>query len=329
MAGVSATTFTWAAHAGVSNEGTLAFLAARDAADSEMIWVDRNGAVTPVGAPRGEYRSTRVSPDGSRIAATTTDGELLVWDVARRSLAKLESGLATNAVVWSYDGRSLIYVWQRSGAATSALYRRAADGTGIPEVLFEGESFDPLAALRDGRVLGRSQSTDRKAVLKVWNPDRKTLSPALLPDTEPPTQTGDVSPDGRWLAYHASTPQGYVAVRPFPDVHGGHWPITKAAANRPMWSRSGRELFWVDGAPPQLWRADVLSKDSEPFAYSTPVAVMPISDFETNATGQRSFDISPDGQRFLFRQLPPVEGATRQSITVVTNWFEELREKVK
>jgi hypothetical protein len=95
-----------------------------------------------------------------------------------------------------------------------------------------------------------------------------------------------------------------------------------------MWSRYGRELFWVDGAPPYLWRADVLSKGNEPFAYSTPVAVIPIVDFETSATGQRAFDIAPDGQRFLLRRQPPVEGATRRSITVVTNWFEELR-KVK
>jgi hypothetical protein len=73
----------------------------------------------------------------------------------------------------------------------------------------------------------------------------------------------------------------------------------------------------------------VLSKGSEPFAHSTPEAVIPISDFATTATGQRSFDISPDGQRFLLRQLPPVEGATRRSITVVTNWFEELRQNLK
>jgi hypothetical protein len=104
--------------------------------------------------------------------------------------------------------------------------------------------------------------------------------------------------------------------------------MTDAAANRPMWSRSGRELFWVDGSPPFLWRAEVLSKGNEPFAYSTPVAVRSIAEFQTNAPGQRSFDISPDGQRFLLRRVPPVQGASRRSITVVTNWFEELRQKV-
>jgi tRNA A-37 threonylcarbamoyl transferase component Bud32/WD40 repeat protein len=328
MSGVNTTTFTWAAHAGVSNTGTLAFLAARAAVVSEMIWVDRNGTKTAVGAPARIYRATRISPDGSRIAATTDDGELLVWDVGRRALSRLESSLATDAVIWSYDGRSLIYVWQPPGADSPALYRRAADGTGTPERLFGSESFDPLVALQDGRVLGRSSTAGTTGLMRLWQPLSKTLSPPLLPGGEPPMMTADVSPDGRWVAYHTSSALGHVGVRPFPDVQGGHWPITMAAANRPMWSRSGRELFWVDGAPPVLWRADVMSRGNEPFAYSTPVAVMPLAEFDTNATGQRSFDVAPDGQRFLLRQQPPVEGATRFSITVVTNWFEELRQKV-
>ncbi len=329
-AGVGATTFTWAAHAGVSDDGTLAFLADRGGDASEMIWVDRRGSITPVGAPTRNYRATRLSPDGSRIAATTAEGELWIWDLARRAMSRLESGLVGNGVVWSRDGRFLIYVWQPPGGAASALYRRAFDGTGTPERLFQGEPFDPLAALPDGRILGRASSTPgAPGLFKVWLPESRTLSPPLLPEAERLQMTADVSPDGRWIATHHFGVQGNVSVRPFPDLAAGYWPLADPTANRPMWSRSGRELFWVDGAPPYLWRAEVLSKGHEPFAHSTPEAVIPIVDFATNAIGQRSFDLSLDGERFLLRQLPPVEGATRRSITVVTNWFEELRDKVK
>ena len=40
----------------------------------------------------------------------------------------------------------------------------------------------------------------------------------------------------------------------------------------------------------------------------------------------QQYDVSPDGQRFLINTLLEEEGAT--SITLVLNWFEELKERV-
>ena len=42
-----------------------------------------------------------------------------------------------------------------------------------------------------------------------------------------------------------------------------------------------------------------------------------------------TYDVTPDGQRFVFVQLLEGEGVDRsQQIRVVLNWFEELKERV-
>jgi hypothetical protein len=42
---------------------------------------------------------------------------------------------------------------------------------------------------------------------------------------------------------------------------------------------------------------------------------------------RREYDVSPDGQRFLFVE-PAEGGASRSEVNVVLNWFEELKAKV-
>ncbi len=54
-----------------------------------------------------------------------------------------------------------------------------------------------------------------------------------------------VSPDGRWLAY-ASDESGTaeIYVRPFPDAGSARWQVSTAGGVSPIWSHSGKELFY-------------------------------------------------------------------------------------
>jgi hypothetical protein len=45
--------------------------------------------------------------------------------------------------------------------------------------------------------------------------------------------------------------------------------------------------------------------------------------FERTAYGARNWDVAPDGQRFLV-----AESTRPAEISIVTNWFEELKAKV-
>jgi hypothetical protein len=89
-----------------------------------------------------------------------------------------------------------------------------------------------------------------------------------------------------------------------------------------MWSRSGRELFYVTFNPTRIMSVAVpLVRPDGPFAYGPPTVAL---DAERYSMGNvsRAFDISPDDTRFLM--VKPI-GSEGRSITVVANWFEELK----
>jgi hypothetical protein len=116
-------------------------------------------------------------------------------------------------------------------------------------------------------------------------------------------------------------------VRPFPNTDSGHWQISSGGGTRPMWSRSGRELFYVAPAPNRLMRAAVeLNRPS--FVYDPPSALFDVADYAIGAIG-RGFDLSRDDQRFLMVSLQSGGGGLTEALVVVANWFEELQARVR
>jgi serine/threonine-protein kinase len=130
-----------------------------------------------------------------------------------------------------------------------------------------------------------------------------------------------ISPDGRWLAYQSDESGiAEVYVRPFPDVNGGRWQVSLSGGRTPQWRRDGRELFYV--APDNALMA--ASVESGPvFASGTPQRLFRGNFFLGGADSiGRTYDVSPDGKRFLLIKPDPAASAT---IAVVQQWFEELK----
>jgi serine/threonine-protein kinase len=138
----------------------------------------------------------------------------------------------------------------------------------------------------------------------------------------------ELSPDGRWMAYQSSESGKFeVYVRPFPDVDSGRWQISADGGIEPLWARSGRELFYRNGEA--LMTVPISAGAS--FAYGNPRLVLK-GPYIGNAQGGRAYDVSPDGRRFLMLKQAPTSGdasePARPTITVVLNWFEELKRRV-
>ena len=56
-----------------------------------------------------------------------------------------------------------------------------------------------------------------------------------------------ISPDGNFIAYHSNeSGQTEFYVRTFPNIEDGQWSISSAGGFLPVWSRDGRELFFLD-----------------------------------------------------------------------------------
>ena len=106
----------------------------------------------------------------------------------------------------------------------------------------------------------------------------------------------EISPDGRYLAYQSDESGRYeVYVRPFPQVDRGRWQISTGGATRPVWARSGRELFYLDESG--ALTAVPVQTSGPTFIVGSPATVFDTKYVEPNPA--RHYDVSPDGQRFL------------------------------
>jgi serine/threonine-protein kinase len=115
-------------------------------------------------------------------------------------------------------------------------------------------------------------------------------------------------------------------VRPFPRVDNGRWQVSTAGGTRPVWARSGRELFYLDAS--NVLTAVPVGTTGPTISLGTPAKVFDTKYAEPNPS--RHFDVSADGQRFLMLKASSASDhpATPASMVVVEQWFEELRQRV-
>jgi Tol biopolymer transport system component len=140
------------------------------------------------------------------------------------------------------------------------------------------------------------------------------------------------SPDGEWIAY-ASAEQGRfgIWVEPVPRVPGVKYPIAHDGEIFPVWSRTGKELFYristVSGRPSAIHKLDVQA--TSPFAISSDRR-LPIEGFAAFPSYQ-GYDLTPDGQKLVVVYPAGDAGkgeAEPDRIDVVLGWDRELKRLV-
>ena len=319
----------------VASNGTLAYVEGSDAYGTlgrqrAIVWVDRQGRETPIPAPPRAYVYPRLSPDGTRIAviALDLDVDVWLWELGRSTLTRATfDPAADHTPLWTPDGRRLIFSSDRLGIRN--LFWQMANGTGDIVRLVESQNRQSATGVSpDGRRLIVMETGQKTAedVMQVELDGTHRVKP--LVQTTFSERNGVISPDGRWLAYDANDAGRFeISVRPYPDVNSGRWQVSSAGGTRPLWSRNGRELFYVSltGA---LMRVGI---ESGPASATTPTQLIG----EGYMTAPpidigRSYDVSPDGQRFLM--IKDGDGSNQtaapRSIIVVQNWREELKRLV-
>ena len=136
-----------------------------------------------------------------------------------------------------------------------------------------------------------------------------------------------VSRDGRFVAYvSGETGSEEVYVRPFPGLDGGRWQVSTAGGDRPNWSHTGRELFYLaaasGGRTSDVTIMKVAIKPGPGFSAGAPEPVV-----KRPPNAAFNFSVAADG-RFLINVPASGSGAGRNRMVVVQNWFEELKAKV-
>jgi Tol biopolymer transport system component len=332
-----------AAQLAVSSQGTLAYVPppSATAARQTLVWVDRRGGEEAIPAQPRSYRHPRLAPDGTRLALEIQDDSLnrdiWVWDLQRGTWTRVTADPAFDREpVWTPDGQRVIFSSLRTG--TIALFWQSANGTGQAEqlsALNRQNTAAPLISPDGGHLVLREAGTETGSDLMILDlgggpdaPKPSSGQPRPLVQTPFEEINAEISPDGRWLAYQSNSSGAFeIYVRPFPDVERGQWLVSPAGGTEPLWARDGQELFYrspkgavmrVGISPGTSWKA------------GTPTQLFEAPSYVFDPRGQRSYDVSPDGKRFVMLKSSDASAprATAPRIVVVQNWFEELKSKV-
>ena len=116
-------------------------------------------------------------------------------------------------------------------------------------------------------------------------------------------------------------------MEPFPGP-GAKIPVSIGGGNEAVWSLDSRELFYLDNGG--MMMAATIAGEAVP-QVSERTALFSAASFRSGGTSIRQHHVAPDG-RFLMMRVPGTESeddaVSSPEITVVLNWFEELRERV-
>jgi len=229
-----------------SAAGPLAYGVWNGKEDFALNVFDRAGAQRAQTLLKGFAYSAALSPDGSRVALQAPPDDIWVLQLDSKAMTKLtfEPG-EHETPVWSPDGKRVAYTSSRRGIAR-AIFARAADGNGPEDRLFVSNRHIHISSWSaDGRSIIFEQG-EVATGWDVWMYRIGEATPEPLLRSAADEHDGDLSPNGRYLAY-ASNESGRteVYVQPFPAT-GAKWQISTAGGFSPRWSRDGRLLRYFD-----------------------------------------------------------------------------------
>jgi Tol biopolymer transport system component len=291
----------------------------------QLVWLDRSGKQVGQGAEPGDYGPPRISPDGNRaaVAKIGPDGmnaNLWILDAAGNATPFTSTPKHEGSPVWSPDGSKIAYFSDTEGV--SDIYVKPTSGEGRAELFYKSTlpKF-PTDWSRDGRYILFFVVSPGTG-LDVWAMSTADRKAAPILDTIYQETSATLSPDGKWLAFQSDqTGRPEVYVQAFEGATPGNrrrWQVSSGGGGLPHWRADGAEMFYIT-AGGRMMAAAVHPVAGE--FQSEPAHML----FQTRPIPDtwNLYDVSPDGQRFLFNL--PLEWSSAAPITVVTNWTEKLK----
>ena len=305
----------------VSDNGVLAYRATHQ---NRLAWFDRHGKLLSILGEPGRYSNPALSPDEQRVAVERTDSKTSrsdIWMVGvGTGVASRFTDTGAEKPLWRHPGDRVLF---RGRQARDAFISRATQGDAPDETVLTGLTpFDsPVSALPDGQGVLYTVFDNSPTSPDLWMlPLTGDRTPVPVISTAFAEIDGEISPDGRWLAYVSNEGGPYdVYVRPFPSG-AGKWRLSSGGGMEPVWRRDGKELFYL-AADRWLMSVDVTTAGG--FNTSAPGRLFQtqLSTVVNTAYTRNQYAVSADGQRILL--VEPT--GSPAPITVVVNWPARLR----
>ena len=299
----------------LSETGLLAWVPGGDVSVTAPVWVDMQGKVETLPIEPDLFGTFRLSPRGRRLAilvASVAD-DIRVYDLSTGRLSRLTlRGDSSGRPIWTPDGTRVTF-GARYGDSEGLFWKRA-DGVGKTELLSDLPDTRAVDWSPDGEALLVYSSELSLGWIRFGeepSPDTAEFEPLGVKGF-----LSRLSPDQRWVAYtSAGTGQFEVFVRGTHDSDRV-WQVSDGGGEEPTWSPDGTELYYRAGSAwfvVSVTATDTLELDAPELLFR--------GSFRN--PGGHSYDIHPDGQRFLMLQSKHEETSVTQ-ISLAVNAFALL-----
>jgi eukaryotic-like serine/threonine-protein kinase len=303
-----------------SSDGRVVIFRPATAGPTQFKWYDRRGnALGTLGMP-GEYVQPRISPDGTRLAYSGPDenGNRDIWymEISRGVTARLIANPANDWwPAWSPDGRRIVFSSDRSGSSSNPsssgpTYIKDSLDPASSEASLVGARGTPTDWSRDGHwivLYGDGRSPTSGSIKVASAPGGLVFS---FVESQFAVSSPRVSADSKWISYASNESGRYeIYVREFagrPSTTSDmKIQVSTSGGDYPVWQSDAKELFFLAGDL-KLYSVQTADFDRngaapQPVPLFTPCSDIVMAGLPMRATPWlHPYDVSPDGQRFLF-----------------------------
>ncbi|HXG70208.1 MAG TPA: protein kinase [Gemmatimonadaceae bacterium] len=304
----------------VSRAGALVYVPEQP---FQLMYVDRNGKTEPVLDLKRRFHSPRISPNARYIAMDFTQQnsrDVWILDLSDKTLSRLTFDNDGHDPVWNWDGTKVAYATARNGVI--GMFMRNADGSGSADSIHVGATAQTVGAFvrnSEELVILHTSQMFGNGDLYTLSLNRRGTPTALLASPFNESYPA-VSPDGKWLAFVSDeSGQEEVYVRPL-HGQGAKTLLSRSGGSEPVWSRSGRELYYLgSGETGTLLIAAAVSTGAE-FKVVGRTDLFQFSEYE-GATPHANYDVMPDGRFVMVHQ------GRMSEIIIVQNWTAEVKRR--
>ena len=307
-----------------SQNGRIIYRSTEEKVQSQFVWLDRTGKLIGLaGEMETSPANFELSPDGEQIAMrrhdpVTTNVDIYLMDLRRNFQTPFTNDPYVNGTpIWSPEGDRIAFGSYRKGNQEDILEKKVGSVSEETYLLDSPSHEYPEAWSQSGRYIayGKVTGSDTDTYILPLFGEKTPFEIYPSPGNQTNSQ---FSPNDKWLAYQSDESGRFeVYVISFPS---GDWRIqvSNNGGTQPRWREDGKELYYL--APD----GKIMAVDIKGRTRIDPGVPHELFDAGMSVPGSTQYDVTPDGQRFLF--LKPYAEANPTPITVTLNWTKLLEQ---